>query len=87
MSRRPTIDCLNLNKQLRDARAAMRLARIDLDDYINNRTASTAEFDRVYEAVRITTEEYVRLVKQQIAQKYGSTADASSAQLETFLKP
>jgi hypothetical protein len=58
--------------RVRDARQAMLLARIDLNDYLSNRTPNQAEFVKLYEAVQQTTAQYARLVKEEISSKYNT---------------
>ena len=58
--------------RLQDARQAMLLARVDLDDYLHNREPNPAEFEKVYEAVRLTTGEYARLMQEHLNERYGT---------------
>jgi len=72
-------------RRLQDARHAMLLARVDMDDYLENRAANPEEFEKRYEAVRVTTEEYVRTVKEHFQERYSflnsSTPEPSEPQL------
>ena len=49
-----------------DAKHAMLLARIDLDEYIGNPDASSTHFQELYEAVLATTAQYVWLARERL---------------------
>ena len=58
------------SRQIQDARYAMIQARRAMDEYLEIRTANPGEFERLHQAVKLTTEEYARLVKEHLQQKY-----------------
>ena len=54
----------------------MALARLMMEDYLDREDTNPEEFDRLYQAVRHTTQIYARLVRQSIQQKHAAlTAD------------
>ena len=68
---------MDLTPRLRNARAAMQLAQLQLEDYVNNRPPNAAEFERLFEAVTAATSEYARVVRDELEQKYKTVIDGS----------
>ena len=68
---------MDLTDQIRDARSAMLLARADLDEYTKGKP-DTVQFQKLFDAVQVTTAEYGRLLKEQM-EKYRQYTDSWQA--------